>query len=103
MTVFKTDMMPEAEIARRSEEPWKSGSDDNVVMRTASFGLGMSNLEVCAKVNHNLVHNKKSMKKGDGIGLGDEYVVPLGLMAVLRRQMLADGRFPRDCGDGYFH
>lgn len=100
MKVFRTDGMSEGEVGEQSERKWGSGSEANVVMRTASFGHAMNDLEVCIRAGEYevVVEGKGGMRKG----MGDEMVVPLGLVAVLRRQMreesvLSGGQYSFRC------
>jgi len=58
-----------------------------VVMRTASFGHGLKGLEVCA--------GRKGFAASEE--LGEDFLIPLGLMAVLRRDMRERGEYEAGC------
>ena len=113
MKVYSTKELSEIEIKKMADEDWSNFNEKEVVMRTASFGHGIGKLEVCARrADYSVgIHvgeqvkggGKKKKKKGnkkkeevkemvDRTGMGDDVVVPLGLMAVLRRQMVEDSK-----------
>ncbi len=92
VTVFRTEGMSEGEVKEQSERVWESGSRANVVMRTASFGKGQKGLEICGR--------RGTYEVGEGEkrrGLEEDVVVPLGLLAIVRRQMKMDRRLKGDC------
>jgi len=84
MLFFNTIGMDDKQIEAQAAEEWSSLSKPNVVMRTASFGMGKHGLEVCARRYQYPV----KVSGGSGVrvmdGLGENIMVPLGLMAVLR-------------------
>ena len=97
-TVFRTDGMSDMQIYEQNQKEWSSSSSSaaNIVMRTASFGHGPGKLEVCAR------RRGYAVKDGEGKvsrmeGLGDDVVMPLGLMAVLRKQMENKRRYAKKC------
>jgi hypothetical protein len=96
MVVFKTDGMNKSEIRSQCEKDWSSESENNVVLRTASFGLGQQGLEVCARREDYEVVGKDNQLETRR-GLHDDIIIPLGLIAVLRRQMKLDKKFPDKC------
>lgn len=79
LKVFRTDNMTAKEITEQSNKDWTTGSEANVVMRTASFGFGQHELQVCARKRDYLVEGNISRS-----GLGDDMIVPLALLAVSR-------------------
>jgi len=94
LTIFRTDGMDAQAISAQSERKWESKSESNVVMRTASFGAGQHHLEVCARRrDYEVLGEGGEMRRG----LGEDVVVPLGLLAVVRRQMRMDKKLPGDC------
>lgn len=65
---------------------WTRKSSREEVMRTMSYGYGgRSGLEVCARRNDYLWDNNGMKEKESG--LGEDLLVPLGLMAVVRQSM----------------
>jgi hypothetical protein len=96
VTVFRTDGMNSVEIAQQSGKEWSRKSDNNVVMRTASFGAGQQSLEVCARRRDYDVAGMDNQVE-TWKGLHDDVIVPLGLLAVTRRQMKMEKRLPSQC------
>lgn len=93
MTVYRSDGMSNAEIEKQNEQHWKSSSENNVVMRTASFGRSINELQVCSrKTDYHVGGGGNTFR-----GLGDDIVIPLGLLAVMRTQMVIDGRYKGAC------
>lgn len=83
--------MNEDAILAQSDAAWSSSSESNVVMRTVSYGHSIQALEVCAKrKDYQAVNEEGEWVKG--LGLGDDLIVPLGLLAVVRMDMEADGK-----------
>ncbi|KAM0310067.1 hypothetical protein ACHAO8_008464 [Botrytis cinerea] len=82
MRVFRKPI----EESRKTWSTWSRFSNREEVMRTASFGYGGNDgLEVC-------VRRREYEWTTDGVtvmetGLGEDLLVPLGLMAVVRRSM----------------
>jgi len=95
LTIFRTDGMNAQAIEQQSEKNWESKSENNVVMRTASFGSGQQHLEVCARRRDYEVLGEEGSEMMRG--LGEDVVVPLGLLSVIRRQMRMDNKLPGDC------
>ncbi|KAE9371031.1 hypothetical protein N431DRAFT_341086 [Stipitochalara longipes BDJ] len=96
VTIFRTDGMDTQAINVQSDRVWQSKSEDNVVMRTASFGAGQQHLEVCARRKDYDVlveGNETETRKG----LNEDVIVPLGLLSVIRRQMRMEKRLSEDC------
>jgi hypothetical protein len=96
MKVFNTSGLTQEKIDKMAKRDWSSDSEKEVVMRTASFGHGINKISVCARKEDYTVISPE----GEDIvrkGLGDNVVVPLGLMAVLRRQKLADHKSEYPC------
>ena len=93
VTVFRTEGMSEVEVKEQSGRVWESGSEGNVVMRTASFGKGQKGLEVCGRRGEYEVPGEGEKRRG----LEEDVVVPLGLLAVVRRQMKMDRKLKGDC------
>lgn len=84
------------EIKEQSEREWSKWSDHNVVMRATSFGQGQNGLEVCARRReYNVPGNDNRNVTREG--LHDDVIIPLGLMATLRRQMKKDNKLPNNC------
>lgn len=87
--------MTAKQIEKQSKDDWGPGNKDNVVMRTAAFGEAakeLNELEICARRNDSLTQSNTTVQ-----GLGDDFVVPLGLIAALRMQMKAEGRYENSC------
>jgi hypothetical protein len=85
MTVFKTDNMDEEHATKQSEKKWESKSASNVVMRTVGFGKTMpENSSVYAK-REDYQGERGNLKEKELKGLGEDLLVPLGLMIALRR------------------
>ncbi|KAI9052914.1 hypothetical protein LZ554_003186 [Drepanopeziza brunnea f. sp. 'monogermtubi'] len=91
MTVFRTDNMTDAQVKEQSGKKWTGTSEKNVVMRTTNSGtvFYLDDLKVCARTADYDV----DVVAGDGgrsvekrPGLGDDLIVPLGLMAALRSE-----------------
>ncbi|KAN0095975.1 hypothetical protein V8E51_014780 [Hyaloscypha variabilis] len=95
VTVFRTEGMSDEEVKEQSGRVWESGSEGNVVMRTASFGKGQKGLEVCGRRGEYevLAEGRTERRRG----LEEDVVVPLGLLAVTRRQMKIDRKLKGDC------
>jgi hypothetical protein len=96
MTVFSTDGMNASEVQRQSDEKWSPKGKSNVVMRTASFGKSPFQVEACIRRwDYSILRedNKVEVKQG----MGDDMIVPLGLIAAMRLQMKEDGRHPKAC------
>jgi hypothetical protein len=94
MTIYRTDGSTAQQIQEQNKRDWTSKSEDNVVMRTASFRHGLNDLEVCAREEDYVSFirkNKTVVERREMIGLEDDTVIPLGLLAVLRRQMKREG------------
>lgn len=93
MRVFKEGVGEEGfsrkEIGERRRTKWKiwkSESRREEVLRTASYGYGGHlGLEVCARRNEYTW--SRNGKMGREEGMGDDLLVPLGLMAVVRKSM----------------
>jgi hypothetical protein len=87
--------MSDEEVKEQSGRVWESGSEGNVVMRTASFGKGQKGLEVCGRRGEYevLAEGRTERRRG----LEEDVVVPLGLLAVTRRQMKMDRKLKGDC------
>lgn len=96
LTVFRTDGMDDASRIKQSNEEWSPVSKDNVVMRTASFRLprALWRLEVCARMEDYEVEGKEGLMGG----LHDDVVVPLGLIAATRYQMVMEEKLDGNCG-----
>ncbi|EKD18246.1 hypothetical protein MBM_03239 [Drepanopeziza brunnea f. sp. 'multigermtubi' MB_m1] len=92
MTVFRTDNMTDAQVEEQSGKRWSGTSEKNVVMRTMNSGTPwyLDDLGVCARTADYDVDVVVAGDGGDGgsverrPGLGDDLIVPLGLMAALR-------------------
>lgn len=85
------------EISQQSYQDWTPKRENNVVMRTASFGRGHTNgLEVCARRDDYVVNTKEGRMETMK-GLGKDVFVPLGLIAATRMQMKLERRLPIDC------
>ncbi|APA12951.1 predicted protein [Sclerotinia sclerotiorum 1980 UF-70] len=70
---------------------WERGSVREEVMRTMSYGYGgHDGLEVCARRNEYTWKSKGV--EGREEGLGEDLLVPLGLMAVVRKRMRDEQR-----------
>lgn len=80
MKVYRTAGLSDKEIEEIEKREWSSRSEDNVVMRTASFGHGIGKLEVCA-----LRNERRNGKHGVPIkGLQEDVMIPLGYLMTLR-------------------
>jgi len=96
VAVFRTEGMKQKDIDEQMDKKWESSSKDNVVMRTASFGHdGPVDMQVCAKREDNVGAGGTVTK-----GLGDDAIVPMGLLAALGRQMIGEGKYRGGCGLG---
>jgi hypothetical protein len=85
-----------SDIQKQSDKEWSPNSEANVVMRTASFGRMPFQLDACIRWKDYEVSGedkKAEMKQG----LGDDMVVPLGLIAATRLQMKEDGKYSKAC------
>lgn len=82
---------------RRTWNTWSKKSSGEEIMRTASFGYGGRNgLEVCVK-RREYTWNNHGVKVTEP-GLGEDLLVPLGLMAVVRRSMrMEQGKMMDSC------
>ncbi|KAB8297969.1 hypothetical protein EYC80_001746 [Monilinia laxa] len=93
MRVFKEGVGEEEfsrkEIGEQRGTKWKNWKKDSrreEVLRTASYGYGGHlGLEVCARRNEYMW--SRNGKMGREEGMGDDLLVPLGLMAVVRKSM----------------
>ncbi|QSZ34330.1 hypothetical protein DSL72_005921 [Monilinia vaccinii-corymbosi] len=93
MRVFKEGVGEEGlsrkQIVQRREWEWKrwrKESRQEEVLRTASFGYGGNvGLEVCARRNEYTWERRGKIERQEG--MGDDLLVPLGLMAVVRKSM----------------
>ncbi|KUJ16314.1 uncharacterized protein LY89DRAFT_79868 [Mollisia scopiformis] len=91
MKVYTTTNLNATQITEQGNRTWSPLNEKEVVMRTAAFGYLPEKLEVCARRNEYEVNGTKMH------GLREDVVVPLGLLAALRLQMRADGKFERGC------
>ncbi|KAL3423949.1 FKBP12-associated protein 1-like protein [Phlyctema vagabunda] len=87
VAAFRTTNRTAAAVEEQSRRKWTASSADNVVMRTSSFGMGMHDLEVCAR-RHDFVTRDNVVQAG----LGDETLVPLALLAVFRHETSSRGK-----------
>lgn len=81
LKVHRTSDKTTKEIQRLVNKQWDKKSESTVVMRTASFGHGQQVTDVCIK---------NGDWKQDGemqAGLGDDMLVPLGLLASYRLKL----------------
>ncbi|KAL3427936.1 hypothetical protein PVAG01_01445 [Phlyctema vagabunda] len=77
LRVFNTAGKSEAEIAQQVVERWSNEADDDVVMRTASFGHGRGKLTTCIKEKGDI---------GDSIfRVSDDRFVALAIISALRK------------------
>ena len=84
------------QIQQQSNQDWSSESEDNVVMRTVSFGRGHVNgLEVCARRDNYVVSKEGRIETMRGFR--EDVIVPLGLIAATKVQMRLEGRMLVDC------
>jgi hypothetical protein len=86
MTASRTDGMSPLDKTKQSDRDWSPKSESNVVTRTASFGHGQHGPEVCARKNGYDILGKDNQIETRK-GLQDDVIIPLGLMATLRRKM----------------
>jgi hypothetical protein len=93
MKVYSTTWNTELETKAQGDREWSDKNEKEVVMRTAAFGYSPSGLEVCARRENYIVENGGEEMRG----LGEDVVVPLGLMAVLRLQMESEGKLKGGC------
>lgn len=79
--IHRTANLSEAERKIQAEQWWSKESDSTVVARTASFGYGQGELDLCVKMDD---------YETDGHvypGMGEnDMLVPLGIMAAYRRR-----------------
>ncbi|KAF7886429.1 hypothetical protein EAF00_010532 [Botryotinia globosa] len=83
---------------RRTWNTWSKESSGEEVMRTASFGYGGNKgLEVCARRRDYAWTTSDGVKVTES-GLGEDLLVPLGLMAVVRSSMrMEQGKIRDGC------
>lgn len=90
MKVYNTSGMSQLQIKDVSERQWSGDNEEGVVMRT-SAPTEFSPLSVCYRkgdFNAGSSGRATDAKKG----LGDEGLVPMGLMAVMKLQLAKDGK-----------
>ncbi|KAF7854436.1 uncharacterized protein EAF02_011611 [Botrytis sinoallii] len=84
--------------SRKTWNTWSKESNGEEVMRTASFGYGGNKgLQVCVK-RRNYTWSTSAGVQVTEPGLGEDLLVPLGLMAVVRRSMrMEQGKMRDNC------
>lgn len=77
----RTSYMTDGEKQNLVDSKWTKNNDETVLMRTASFGHGKAHPSVCIR-NADWREDGKVVK-----GLGDDMLVPLGLLQVYRLRL----------------
>lgn len=110
MKMYRTTNQTEQEIKHYAEKRWNSSSEENFVMRAASFGRGMKQLEVCAgredwevtRANRTVVkphtwskhqHVVEDVSVEEKKGMGEVMMIPLSLLAVIRKEVQETGQY----------
>ncbi|EPE32728.1 hypothetical protein GLAREA_07862 [Glarea lozoyensis ATCC 20868] len=91
MKVFSTAGMDQGQIGELTSRDWSKKNEKEVVMRTATFGKLVREISICAKRNDYKAVDEEGVEVVRK-GLGDDLVVPMGLIAVLRRQKVLDSK-----------
>ncbi|KAE8448618.1 hypothetical protein EG329_009043 [Mollisiaceae sp. DMI_Dod_QoI] len=92
MKVYNTSGLSTTEITEQGKRDWSPKNEKEVVMRAVAPGNPPGHLQICAR-REDYEFREKEGELEQMRGLREDAVVPLGLMAALRLQVKADGRY----------